>query len=230
MEYTIINNGEQYNNKRLNRGRYPKLWCIDSTGRIYIGIKEITDAGRIVNPINHTKDGIWSNTTYECNGHSGDIFLKVSLPFNLILFPNAHSIDEAREWLQNEIKRNIDSLSFRVAMEKCCPNRTKELNELEVKLDTLSEKFEQDIEILKLEFKKSKRSEEGPLHDSVWLGGKSYLLEILEDEHGPYISGKLPNGCKIISFKDTGETHKGGKYYIAELSVPASMVKNLIEL
>ena len=42
-------------------------------------------------------------------------------------------------------------------MEKCFPNRTKELDELEAKLDTLSEKFEQNIEILKLKFKKSKR-------------------------------------------------------------------------
>ena len=224
MDYTIINNGGQYNDKRLNRGRYPKLWCIDSAGKVYVGIKEITDSGRVINPVKHVKDGIWSNTTYECNGYSGDIFLKIALPFNLIAFPNAHSIDEAREWLQNEIKRNIDRLSFMDAMEKCFPNRTKELDELEAKLDALSEKFEQDIEILKLEFKKSKRSEDGPLHDRVWLGGKSYLLEVLEGEDGPYVSGKLPDGCKIISVKDTGETHKGGKYYIAELSVPASMV------
>ena len=61
MGYIISINGRQYNDKRLHWERYPKLWCIDSAGKVYTGIKEIVDSGRVMNPINHIKDGIWSN-------------------------------------------------------------------------------------------------------------------------------------------------------------------------
>ena len=222
MDARIIKNGEVYNDGRRPRGIYPTLWLIASNGEIMVGA-EIEKAGRVLKPVNHVKNGQWSNTDYELHGLAGDIFVRVQREFDGGIFPKANSIHDAQIEMEEFLKRNLDPSSFYAAMEKTFPRRTKELDALEAKIDVLEAKTGSDMEVVKVEIRKSYRKDTNP-YGRLWVENKSYELTVDESTDNPELSGKLPKGCKILGWKQIS-SRKGAGVYEVEIAVPSDLRK-----